>query len=85
VVELAAIAGEAAAGIEQLAEHLLHLADVAADGDAPAELLLEVGRGRQVVGVGMGFQYPFDPAPSARTRAISWSALAVLVRPDLGS
>jgi hypothetical protein len=47
VIELAAIMGKLGARIEELAEHLLHLPDVLADGDATAQLLLQVGRRRE--------------------------------------
>lgn len=37
---------------------MLHLADAGTNADASPQLLLQVGRGRQVVGVGVGFQQP---------------------------
>ncbi|MNJ49407.1 hypothetical protein D3C77_446340 [compost metagenome] len=61
-IELTAIAGEATVGIEQRAEDFLHLGDLATDCNLPTQRLFEVGRGGQVIGVYMGFQYPLDLA-----------------------
>ena len=60
VVELAAIAGERVARIEEFAENGLYLADVCADGDPTAQLPAQVGRGGEMVGVGVGLEYPRD-------------------------
>ena len=62
-VELAAVALELRAGVEDLAEHFLHDGDVAADRQHAAELLLEIGRGRQMVGMHMGLEQPFHLEP----------------------
>ena len=59
-VELAAVALELGAFVEDLAEHLLHDRDVLADAELAAELALDVGRGRQMIGMGMGLDQPFD-------------------------
>ena len=60
-VELRAVALELGALVEDLAEGLLHDGDPGADADLAAELLLDVGRGRQVVGVDMGLDQPLEP------------------------
>jgi len=57
-VELAAVGQEAALEVEDAAEHLLHRADVRADGDLPAQVVADVLRAREVVGMGVGFQDP---------------------------
>ena len=44
--------------VEDAFEHALHLGDVFANGDLAAQLRFQVLRGRQVVGMGMGFQNP---------------------------
>ena len=62
-VELAAIALKLGALVEDFAEHLLHFADVLADADLAAELFAGLGRGRQVVGMGVGFDQPFEFQP----------------------
>ena len=59
-VELRAVALELGAFVEDLAKSLLHHADAGADRDLAAEPLLEIGRGREVVGVHMGFEQPDD-------------------------
>ena len=60
VVELAAVGQETALQVEQFLEHRLHLADMPADGNAPAQLLLDVARAGQVVGMGMGLEDPVE-------------------------
>ncbi|MNP03773.1 hypothetical protein D3C76_956690 [compost metagenome] len=59
-VELAAIGTEFLPPVEQSGEGTLHAGDSRSDGDTPAQLPLEVGGSRQMIGVGMGFQQPFD-------------------------
>ena len=59
-IKVRAVALEVGTGIEQLAECLLHDDDVLADGDLSADLLLQIGRGREVIGVGVGLQMPVD-------------------------
>ena len=49
--------------IEQIAEHFLHFADVRADADLRAGLGLQVGCGREMVGMGVGLEDPFDRQP----------------------
>ncbi len=61
MVELRTVALELGALVEHLAERVLHDADVLADADLPAQLLLDVGRSRQVVGMDMGLDQPFEP------------------------
>ena len=56
-----------------------------ADGDAPAELLLEVARSGQVVSVGVSLQVHATFNSWLRTEAMTLSAEAVEVRPDFGS
>jgi hypothetical protein len=58
-VELAAVALELGAGVEHLAEGLLHHDDVVADAELAAEFLLHIGRRRQVIGMHMGLEHPF--------------------------
>lgn len=58
VIELRAVEHELGLEVEHRLEHLLHLADLRANGDAAAQLRAQVGRGRQVVSVGVGFQQP---------------------------
>ncbi len=60
LVELAAVAAERGPFVEDFAEDVLHLDDVAADGQTAAEAFLQVGRGRQVVGVSVGLQQPVN-------------------------
>ena len=57
-VELAAVALELGAGIEDLAEHVLHDGDVLADAELAAELLLDIGRGRKMIGMDVGLENP---------------------------
>ena len=59
-VELAAVALEFGALVEDLAERLLHDDDGVADADLAAELVLDIGRGRKMVGVDMGLDQPFE-------------------------
>ena len=59
-VELRAVALELGALVEDLAEGVLHDGDVAADAELAAQLLLDVGRGGQVVGMDMGLDQPLD-------------------------
>ncbi len=61
VIELTAIGGEPAACVEQLAEGVLHHGDAITDRQFAAQLLLEIGRRAQMVGVHMGFQQPLHP------------------------
>jgi hypothetical protein len=60
VVELAAVGQKAALQVVELLEGGLHLADVVADADAPADALLQVARTREVVGVRVGLEDPVD-------------------------
>ena len=57
-VELAAVALELRARIEDLAEHVLHDRDIGADGDLAAKLLLEIGRRRQMIGMNVRLEQP---------------------------
>ena len=41
-------------------EDALHVLDVLADADLRAGLRLDVGRAGEVVGMGVGFEHPFD-------------------------
>ena len=58
VIELRPVALELGASVEQLAEDILHLDDVAADGELAAELFLQIGRCGNMVGMGVGFDQP---------------------------
>ena len=62
-VELTAVALEIRAGVEDLAEHVLHDGDVPADGEQAADLALQVGRCREVVGMDVGLEDPLDLEP----------------------
>jgi hypothetical protein len=62
-VELRPVAPELGAFVEHLAEGVLHDADVLADADPAAQPLLQIGRGRQVVGVDVGLEYPLHLQP----------------------
>ena len=62
-IELAAIALELGAFIEDLAESVLHHGDVLADADFAAKLLLQIGRGGEVIGMNMSFQNPLHIQP----------------------
>ena len=64
-VELAAVALELGAFVEHLAEGVLHDGDVLADADLAAELALDIGRGRQVVGMDMRLDQPFERQAAA--------------------
>ena len=57
LVELRAVGGGALLVIN-IGKRLLHRLDRRADGHFAAQLPLQIGRGRQVVGVGVGFQQP---------------------------
>ena len=59
-VELAAVALELGAFVEDLAECVLHHGDTVADTDLAAQLVLQVGRGGEMVGVDVAFEDPFD-------------------------
>src|SRR5581483_10774164 len=59
-VELAAVAAEFGALVEDLSERLLDGEDVVANSDSAAELLLDVGRSREMVGMGMGLDQPLQ-------------------------
>ena len=56
-VELRAV-GVHVLGIEDLFEDALHFLDVDSDGDAPTDLLLQVRRGGEVIGMGVRFKMP---------------------------
>ncbi|EXI71514.1 MAG: hypothetical protein AW07_03576 [Candidatus Accumulibacter sp. SK-11] len=60
MVELAAVGGESRSGVEQLAEHALHDGHLPADRCPSAELFLEVGSGREVIGVNVRLEDPLD-------------------------
>ena len=47
-------------GVEQFAEYVLYRHDMFANGNLAAELFLQIGRSRQMVGMGMGFEKPLD-------------------------
>src|SRR3546814_7408891 len=60
MVELRAVGGEGLLKVEDLLEYPLHLGDVRADADPAAERRLQVRRGREVVGMGVGLEDPVD-------------------------
>ncbi len=49
--------------VEHLAEHFLHVLNVFANRDLAAEQLFEIGRGGEMVGMGMAFQQPVHREP----------------------
>ena len=57
-VELAAVASEFGARVEQLAKHVLHRGDVRTNGQLAAQVFLQIGRCRQMVSVHMRLQNP---------------------------
>ena len=63
LVELAAVALELGPGIDHLAEGLLDDGDALADRELAADLRLDVGSGRQVVGMDMGLEQPLAGEP----------------------
>ena len=58
VVELAAVGGKAVVQVEDGLEDFLNLGDGRANGDLAAQDATQVVRGRQVVGMRVGFQKP---------------------------
>jgi hypothetical protein len=60
LVKLGSVAGELGPVVENLAEHALGGDDFATDDELAAELFRKVGRGRLVIGMGMGFEDPVD-------------------------
>jgi hypothetical protein len=56
----AAVALELGAFVEDFAEGVLHDHDLVADTDLAAQLLLDVGRGRQVVRMDVGLDDPLQ-------------------------
>src|SRR5882724_8596286 len=66
MVELAAVALELGAGIEDLAESILHDGDLLADADSASQSLLDVGGSRKMIGMDVGFEYPFELQPVLR-------------------
>ena len=63
LVELRPVALELGAFVEDLAERVLHHGDTVADPDLAADLFLDIGRGREVVGMHMAFQKPLNIIP----------------------
>jgi hypothetical protein len=62
-IKLAAVALEFRALVEDFAEGLLHGDDMLADPELSAHLLLNVGRRRQMIGVRVSLDQPFDLEP----------------------
>ena len=60
MIEVGAVPLKFGSGVEQFAEHILHRHDMLANGDLAAELFLQIGCCRQVIGMGVGFKQPFD-------------------------
>ena len=60
MVELAAVGGEARSGVEKPAEYALHDSHLPADRCPAAELFLEVGGCREVIGVDVRLENPLD-------------------------
>ena len=60
MVELATVRQEGTLQVEDGLERGLHAFDVLANRDAPADVIADVRRARQVVGVGMGLENPIN-------------------------
>ena len=83
VVELRAVAPEAALGVVDLGEGVLDRGDPLADADPAAEHVAQVGRRRQVVGMHVRLEDPGEAQGRwPRICAIIASAWPVAVRPD---
>ncbi len=65
VAELRAVGGQVGR-VEDAAEFPLDLRDSGADAHQPAEALLEPGRRREMVRMGVGFEQPVHPQPLGR-------------------
>jgi hypothetical protein len=65
MIELRAVGGEIVAQIEHLCEHRLHRADGRTDRDTPIQPLTQPARGAEMVGMGMGLEYPLHPERQA--------------------
>ena len=59
-IELRAVAGELGAFVEDLAERLLHGVYLGADRQLAAELLLQIGRGGEMVCMRVRLEQPVD-------------------------
>ena len=62
-IKLRPVALKLAAFVEHLAEGVLHHGDLVANADLAAQMVLQIGRRRQVIGMDMGFQDPFGLQP----------------------
>jgi hypothetical protein len=71
--------------VEHRAEDALHVLDVLADADDRAGARLDEGRGRQVIGMGVGFQHPGERQAVLCQRPSSASAERVSASPVPGS
>src|SRR3546814_441193 len=60
LVELRTVARELGAFVEYLPEHTLDGDDFPTDDELAAKLFLKIGRGRKVIGMGMGLENPVD-------------------------
>lgn len=58
VIELRSVTFEFGSGIEQLAEDFLHANDLATDGELSSKPFLQIGRGRDVIGMSMRLDLP---------------------------
>ena len=68
--------------VEDALEHVLHLGDGRADGDLAAQPVAQVMRGRQVVGMGVGFRIRCTVRRFSCTKATNRSAEGGALRPD---
>ena len=83
VVELRAVAGEAALGVVDLGEGVLDGGDPRADPDPPAERVAQVRGSREVVGMHVGLEDPVEPElRRADVPGRSRPRGAVAVRPE---
>ena len=84
-IKLRSVALESGPFVEYLAECILHDGDIGPDPDLAAQMLLQIGGGRQMIGMHMAFEDPGDIQPWSLTQAIIASADVVSVRPAAGS
>jgi hypothetical protein len=85
MVELRPVEPELRFQIEEFLEPSLYTANALAYGYLATQMAFQVRRGRQVVGVRMRLENPLDTQFMCAHKAMTLSALAVDVRPALGS
>ena len=63
MIKLRSIARKFVTEVEQIAEDFLNGGDRCANGNLAADLFLQIGRGRNMIGVRMGLQQPVNGQP----------------------